>query len=102
MNLVINNGCHLHELISLLSFRRLSLHNLYGILIESYPIRLNSLTHISIYKTNMTFDEFQFLIENYFQQIQVLHFSRNFDEKFLKCKSMETINCIPYATITYL
>jgi hypothetical protein len=94
-HLVINNGCHLHELISLLSYvpqlRRLSLHDLYGILIESYPIRLNSLTHISIHKTNMTFDEFEFLIRNYFQQIQVLHFLRNFDENFLNANRWERL-----------
>lgn len=94
-HLVIHNGCQLHELVSLLSYvpqlRRLSLHDLYGVLIESYPVQLNSLTHVTIHKTNMEFDEFELLVRNYFQQIQVLHFSRNFDEQFLNANRWERL-----------
>jgi hypothetical protein len=94
-HLVINNGCQLHELISLLSYvpklRHLSLYDLYGILMKSSSIRLDSLTNISIHKTNMTFDEFEFVIRNYFQQIQVLHFSRNFDEEFLNANRWQRL-----------
>ncbi|CAF1366204.1 unnamed protein product [Rotaria sp. Silwood1] len=78
-HLVINNGCYLHELISLLSYipqlRRLSLRDLYGTFIEqtkSHSIVFNYLTHISINKTNMTFDELELLIKNHFPQIQSL------------------------------
>ncbi|CAF1505881.1 unnamed protein product, partial [Rotaria sordida] len=95
-HLVINNGCYLHELISLLSYApqlcRLSLHDLYGTFIEqteSHSIVFNYLTHISIKKTNMTFDELELLIRNHFPQIQSLYFSRNFDDEFLNANRWE-------------
>ncbi|CAF4707771.1 unnamed protein product [Rotaria sp. Silwood1] len=97
-HLVINNGCYLHELISLLSYvpqlRRLSLRDLYGTFIkqtELHSIVFNYLTHISINKTNMTFDEFELLIRNHFPQIQSLYFSRNFDDEFLNANRWQRL-----------
>ncbi|CAF2832868.1 unnamed protein product [Rotaria sp. Silwood2] len=97
-HLVINNGCHLHELISLLSYvpqlRRLSLRNLYGTFIEQTELNsivFNYLTHISINKTNMIFDELELLIRNHFPQIQSLYFSRNFDDEFLNANRWERL-----------
>ncbi|CAF4833839.1 unnamed protein product, partial [Rotaria sp. Silwood2] len=95
-HLVINNGCYLHELISLLSYvpqlRRISLFDLYGTFIkqrESHSIVFNYLTHISINKTNMTFDELELLIRNHFPQIQSLYFSKSFDNEFLNANRWE-------------
>jgi len=97
-HLVLNNGCELHELISLLFYvpqlRRLSLQNLYGTLIdqiEFHSIVLNYLTTLSINKTNLTFDELELLIRNHFQRIQILHFSRNFDTDFLNADRWEQL-----------
>ncbi|CAF1523959.1 unnamed protein product [Rotaria sordida] len=95
-HLVINNGCYLHELISLLSYvpqlRHISLHDLYGTFIEqteSHSVVFNYLTHISINKTNITFDELELLIRNHFLQIQSLYFSKNFDDEFLNANRWE-------------
>ncbi|CAF1367157.1 unnamed protein product [Rotaria sordida] len=97
-HLVINNGCYLDELISLLSYvpqlRHISLHDLYGTFIEqteSHSIVFNYLTHISINKTNMTFDELELLIRNHFPQIQRLYFSKNFDNEFLNANRWERL-----------
>ncbi|CAF4295494.1 unnamed protein product [Rotaria sp. Silwood2] len=97
-HLVINNGCYLHELISLLSYvpqlRRISLYDLYGTFIEqteSHSIVFNYLTHISINKTNITFDELELLIRNHFPQIQSLYFSKNFDDEFLNANRWERV-----------
>ena len=87
--LVINHTVHLNEINTLLSYtpqlRHLSLQRLNpdsNGWIKLYPIILNHLTHVSL-KMNIMFDEFESMIKNLFNQVQVLYISTNKDEVYL-------------------
>lgn len=96
--LILNNGCDLQELASLLSYvprlRRLSLVNIYGTLtdaMEAPATGLAHLTELSIGTSNMTFDELELLVRNHFPCVEVLRFSRNFEEEFLRASRWERL-----------
>jgi hypothetical protein len=81
-HLVINNGIHLRQLNSLLTYvpqlRRLSFQSVdvYGNnLTKIYPVVLNKLTHVSLRSNSIKFDQIEQLFINLFSSIEVLHIS---------------------------
>ncbi|CAF1253628.1 unnamed protein product [Rotaria sp. Silwood1] len=89
-NLIITNVLRFDELNGLLSYvpklRRLSV-NLSNIYSEEYnkeySIHLNHLTHVELNLSNMNFDEFELIIKNLFNRIEVLYISSLANETYL-------------------
>jgi len=87
---VIDSNCHMNSLNALLSYlpqlRRLSFNNLSELSnqqINIQPLVLNKLTHLFFKIQNTSFDLIELFITNLSHQIQVFHFSTNYDITYL-------------------
>ncbi|CAF1074519.1 unnamed protein product, partial [Rotaria sordida] len=95
----IINQLYIDELYAFLSYipqiRRLSIRNLYKSpkksIREFYPIVLNHLTHVSLNMIDVTFDEFQFIIKNLFNQIEILYISTKDDRAYIDANQWQEL-----------
>jgi hypothetical protein len=97
-HLVINNHFNLRDLNVLLSYvpelRRLTCNCLNGFNYtqsQTLSIVLNKLTHVSLTMKNVTFDQFESVMRNLFNQLQVLHISTDNDRVYLNANRWEQL-----------
>ncbi|CAF3747870.1 unnamed protein product [Rotaria sordida] len=95
----IINQLYVDELYAFLSYlpqiRRLSIRNLYKSpkksIREFYPIVLNHLIHVSLNMIDVNFDEFQFIIKNLFNQIEILYISTKDDRAYIDANQWQEL-----------
>ncbi|CAF1324374.1 unnamed protein product, partial [Rotaria sordida] len=107
-HLVVENNIHLKKLDALLSYvpqlHRLSIHQLnqsFDKETQIFSSVLKYLTHCSIGKISISFDEFELLSKNIFHHLQVLYILKNCDEEYVNANRWEQLilSHIPYLKI---
>ncbi|UJR38747.1 hypothetical protein I4U23_031412 [Adineta vaga] len=106
-HLIINNKLEISELNALLSYlpqlRRLSIDSLYqsNDPIIPFSIQTNYLTHVSLYLTDISFDQFEIFIKNISHQLQVLYITIDNDTTYLDADRWEKliVSSMPYLRI---
>jgi hypothetical protein len=97
-HLVINHHIDLEHLNAILSYvpqlHRLTCHSLdglYGNQSDTFSVVLNNLTHVSLNMINMSFVQFESMIRNLFNYLQVLRISTNNDREYLNANRWEQL-----------
>jgi hypothetical protein len=97
-HLIINNTYPLNDLNNLLSYvphlKRLSIHSEYKYRIEQmqlYSSTLIHLTHVFLNGPDIPFDQFESIVQSFFNHIQILHISNGYSKDYLDADRWQSL-----------